>query len=66
MLYHYTRATVMPNTLYHYTELERLHSEWMYYEAAERGYNAKAAASAKHEYMSYKRCVELFYGLTLV
>lgn len=50
----------------HLAHIQRLYNKWMYYEAAERGYDARAADAAKHDYLSYKRCVELFYGLTLM
>ena len=51
----------MPDMLYHYTYVERLYNEWMYHEAADRGYNFAAASAAQTAYLREAQFFKLWW-----
>lgn len=50
----------------HYQEVQSLYSAYMYEEAAERGYDAKAASAAREAFNKAKSFYEMWYGVRYV
>lgn len=45
-----------------WNKCNELYCGWMYYEAAERGYDARAAGAAQHEYIKARMAYQEKYG----